>query len=107
MTQRIRYSKPGDVITAAHYNQVITGANSALEKLGPPSGRLTGTGSTPIETDDDLDGLGGSTYVETGRVSETVRISSPVDSTLYVDVERIRAVTLQSATDVLTLVFDW
>ena len=105
MTQRIRYTRKGNILTAQHYNQVIDGANSALEVLGPPEGRLPGTGSIEIEGSGEIDGLGSAVYSEVSRILGVTRVYSVVDSSFYVDIAYYKQVTFQGATDRITLVF--
>ena len=109
--QKIRFAQPGSRLTARHYNQVVEGANLALEVLGPPrSNRLPSADSNePVLDDTDsgtVTGLGTQIFVETSRITSTVRVEDPNDASVYVDVERIDQVTLRSGTNVITLIFD-
>ena len=108
--QKIRFAQPGSRLTARHYNQVIEGANRALEVLGPPrSNRLPSADSNEPVLDDTgsgtVTGLGTQIFFETSRITSTVRVTDPNDSDVWVDVDRIDQVTLQSSTSVITLIF--
>ena len=112
MTQKIRRAAQGQVLTANHYNQVVDGANLAIDVLGPPrSLRLSSADSTDVELDPDgngiIDGIGTIQYTETDRETTTVRVEDPNDPDVYVDVERIDKITFRSAFNRITLILDW
>lgn len=106
MTQKIRRTKRGDRLSSAHYNQVVDGANLALQVLGPPrSTRLARAQSNDIELDAEGDGVVPTTdtvtYTEIDRTTSTVDVDG-------VAIERFDSVRLRSAVDnsILEMVFD-
>ncbi len=110
-TQRIRYARAGDRLSASYVNQLVDGANLALQKLdGPRSKKTPETSSGAIDVDaqgtGEIEGVGTRVYTESNRETSTVRVTDPNDSEIYVDVDRIDEVTLESSEDSITLVFD-
>ena len=111
MTQKIRYARPGDRLTARYLNRVVDGANLAIEVLTPPrSSRLPDNASLNPTVDENgngtLEGQATRIYREISRVSSTVRVFSEQDESCYVDVARIDSVTMRSETDEITLTFE-
>jgi hypothetical protein len=111
MTQKIAYAKPGDRLSARYVNRLVDGANLALHVLGPArSKRLPASDSEIVDLDEngdgDLSAIGTRVYTENSRITSTVRVEDPNDSDIYVNVERIDTVTLESSADILTLKFD-
>ena len=111
MTQKIRYARPGDRLTARYVNRLVDGANLALKVLTPPrSTRLPANDSFNPELDANgngsLDGLTTRVYQEVSRVSSTVRVFSEQDESCYVDVARIDQVTLRAENEQITLTFN-
>lgn len=111
MTQKIRYARPGDRLTARYVNRLVDAGNLALEVLNPARStrlptadslnpELTATGGGSLE------GQATRIYQEVSRVSSTVRVFSEIDQSCYVDVARIDQVTLRSDDDEITLTFD-
>ena len=111
MTQKIRYANPGDRLSARYINRIVDGANLAINLLGPAkSTRLPSADSytPPLDENDNgvVNGVGTRIYRETARRTSSVRVSDPNDSSVYVDVDRIDEVTLQTgAGETITLVF--
>lgn len=106
--QKIRFAQSGQVLSAKHYNQVIDGANLALEVLGPPrSDRLSASDSVDQAESGTVTGIGTIAYTETARTTTTVRVEDPNDENVYIDVERIDSITFRSAVNVITLYLDW
>jgi len=120
VTQRIRYTKRGDILTAVYVNKIVDGANRALDVLGPPRSTKspeTGTGEVPLDADGDptagndpstggLSFLGSEVLEEESRITSVVRVTDPNDSSVWVDVERIDEITFGSTQRRLTLKFD-
>ena len=110
MTQKIRYAKAGDRLSARYLNRVVDGANLALDLLGPArSTRLPSSDSytPPLDAagDGTLDGIGTAIYDEQYRRVSLVTITD-ADTGSSVVVERIDEVTLASSSEVMTLIFN-
>lgn len=120
MTQRIRYARSGDILSARYVNRIVDGANRALDVLGPPISTrdASGEGTVPVELDaagdpvlgnspDDgaLAFLGTEVLSEISRSVSTVRIYDPTDSAVFVDVDRIDQVKMNSSARFVTLIF--
>lgn len=74
------------------------GSNLDPQQLAEPEARIA---------DPEIGLSDGAIYVEAGRSVTTVRVENPSDSAQYVDVERIRTVTLVAADGkILQLQFD-
>ncbi len=111
MTQHIRFTKSGDRLSARYVNRIVGAANLALEVLGPArSTRLPEASSLNPEVAGDgsgsLDGLATKVFTEQSRVTSLVRVTSSEDESVYVDVQRIDQVTLQSDSEEITLIFN-
>jgi hypothetical protein len=104
VTQKIRYARPGDRLSARYINRIVDGANLALEVLNPPrSTRLPASSSLNPELDADgngtLDGQTTTVYTEQSRVTSLVNVGG-------VAISRIDTVTLRAESDEITLVFN-
>lgn len=111
MTQKISFARPGNRLSARHYNRVVAAANLALEVLNPArSTRLPEAVSANPTLNEDgsgsLEGITTQLFTEQSRTTSTVRVTSSEDPDVYVDVDRIDSVTLRSETEELTLVFN-
>ena len=104
MTQKIRYARPGDRLSARYVNRLVEAANLALDTLGPArSTRLPASSSLNPELDANgdgsLDGLATQIFREQSRTTSQVNVSGVL-------IDRIDTVTLRSETEEITLSFD-
>lgn len=112
MTQKIRFARSGDRLSANYVNKIVDAANLAIDVLGPArSTRLGGrdTYDVPLDANGDgtLQGLGTKVYTETSRRTSTVKVEDPNDASIYVEIDRIDEVTLRTARgETITLVFE-
>lgn len=99
----------GQAITARWLSNVARTLNDHSEALRAPASLA------PLSKDSqayDPDGaipegqLGTGIWVETGRDVSTVRVEDPNDSSIYVEVERIDAISFARGAEVMTLVFN-
>lgn len=100
---------PGDPIRARWLSNVARTVNDHSEALRPPQSLApVSNDSQAYESDDQIPSaqLGSELFTETGRQTSTVRITDPSDSSVYVDVSRIDAVTFSSGARTLTLSFN-
>ena len=98
MAERIPLIQPGDRITAARQNAMAMAINEEL--LHAPRDVEGGV-------EEGVQLAGATTWQETSRTSETVRVTNPEDEEQYVDVERPLTVEfVNGATgETMTLVF--
>ncbi len=111
MTQKIRYARAGDRLTARFINRLVDASNLTLKVLNPPrSTRLPSNPSLNPTLDADgngsVEGQTTTIYTEQSRTTSLVRVESSDDPDVYVDVDRIDSVTLRSENDEITLIFD-
>lgn len=111
MTQKIRYARPGDRLTARYVNRLVDAGNLALEVLNPArSTRLPSNSSLNPTLDaagnGSVEGQTTQIFTEQSRTTSQVRVTSSEDPDIYVDVDRIDTVTLRSETEEITLIFD-
>jgi len=89
----------GQAITARVFNEL---AEAVDKGISGPKDLTEGLTSDEAES---LSVSGGGLFLETTRVSETVRITNPEDEAQYVDVSRPRAITFIGSGGTLRLVF--